>query len=696
MKTDPRRFRGYIFRAVGGILIGVAGLLSPIKTQADGCFVVPKFVWDKHKDINEPTQKAIIAYNAGYEAMVLQVKYAGPVEEFGWLIPVPNIPTVTEGSMECFYELSKYTQRRFEQRRAEHTMMSSGAGLEPEPPVKVIEIRTLGAYRIAVLSAKDSGALESWLAANEFYLPADNGGVIDSYVKQGWCFVAAKINLSKTAGWELASGTPKTGATTTASIKEKLSSGELRPLYLSFESDKCVFPLKISSINGKPSEVQVYVLSKEPLVEKGTVAEKLAQHYRWRTNELARRDAFSKEMLARRADSPMAALRQSATPEINYRLSGSAMINDAELLPYAQVSSAELPRCSKEIMLPDNGPCWLTKQTWSFKPEEMRDLEFVPAVPALTAYLADQEGYYIAANLSRLGAGGAIALLSAMQSTNEIVRSHATAGAGRVSQDPGYSEVNNELPKLLPALFKDSNPEVRLHAIEAANEYPNPKYFDAAVALLRDDQPEIVDEAVSYLTQPDLPLKVRKVSEHIPLFHQMLKDTNSSVQMAGLRVLLKFGVTPLREELLPLFSVPRREVAGPAVAILRERGISGDEAKPLLVNSDVMVRMMGLATITQNATKDSVDLAIPLLRDNEQLLRLRTRDMLADLTGQDFPVEQPERWEKWWAENKPSFAVDLQQVEKRRLKRRQERAATLRQQVPDASLPKQPQNQRQQ
>ena len=77
-------------------------------------FVAPKFVWDKHKDINEPTQKAIMVYDAGREDLILQVKYEGPVDEFGWLIPVPNLPTVQKGSMKCFYELSQYTQKHFE------------------------------------------------------------------------------------------------------------------------------------------------------------------------------------------------------------------------------------------------------------------------------------------------------------------------------------------------------------------------------------------------------------------------------------------------------------------------------------------------------------------------------------------------------------------------------------------------------
>ena len=72
----------------------LAALLTPAAALADGMFVVPKFVWDKHKDINEPAQKAILVYDVGREDLILQVKYEGPVDEVGWLIPVPNLPTV--------------------------------------------------------------------------------------------------------------------------------------------------------------------------------------------------------------------------------------------------------------------------------------------------------------------------------------------------------------------------------------------------------------------------------------------------------------------------------------------------------------------------------------------------------------------------------------------------------------------------
>src|SRR2546421_4826922 len=88
----------------------ISAALAVLPAFGDGCFV---FRWDKKADINEPTQKAIIFYDAGREDLLLQVKYEGALEDFGWLIPVPSLPKVTKGSMQPFYELSQLTQRQF-------------------------------------------------------------------------------------------------------------------------------------------------------------------------------------------------------------------------------------------------------------------------------------------------------------------------------------------------------------------------------------------------------------------------------------------------------------------------------------------------------------------------------------------------------------------------------------------------------
>ena len=66
-------------------------MFAGTSTFADGCFV---FRWNKQKDINEPTQKAILFHDQNREDLILQVKYEGPAEDFGWLIPVPGQPEV--------------------------------------------------------------------------------------------------------------------------------------------------------------------------------------------------------------------------------------------------------------------------------------------------------------------------------------------------------------------------------------------------------------------------------------------------------------------------------------------------------------------------------------------------------------------------------------------------------------------------
>ena len=91
------------------LLMAISGRLALLPALADGCFV---FRWNKDIDIKEPTQKAIIVYDAGREDLLLRGQIRGALEEFGWLIPVPSLPTVEKGFMQPFYELSQLTQKQ--------------------------------------------------------------------------------------------------------------------------------------------------------------------------------------------------------------------------------------------------------------------------------------------------------------------------------------------------------------------------------------------------------------------------------------------------------------------------------------------------------------------------------------------------------------------------------------------------------
>src|SRR5881409_3560165 len=141
MKTaSPRAaVRGQIRSRPTSLLLGVAVAFVGTSSFADGCFV---FRWNKQKDINEPTQKAIIFHDQNREDIILQVKYEGPAEDFGWLIPVPGQPEVRKGSMQPFYELSRLTQERFREGLMHYGMAKARGGTDDQE-VKVIEVRTV-------------------------------------------------------------------------------------------------------------------------------------------------------------------------------------------------------------------------------------------------------------------------------------------------------------------------------------------------------------------------------------------------------------------------------------------------------------------------------------------------------------------------------------------------------------------------
>lgn len=636
------------------LILGLAvGLIASPKANADGCFVMPPFVWNKAKDINEPTQKAIIVHDAGREDLILQVKYEGPVEEFGWLIPVPGLPTVQKGSMECFYELSRYTQEHFEPRYRSMTLSAgSSKGEEKPEPVKVIEVKTVGAYEVAVLSANSVGSLENWLNENHFSFPPDKADIIDSYIKQQWYFVAAKINLRKSGGFQLVSGAGKQArAGADSFVKGKLAKGELHPLHISFETANCVYPLKISSINGQPSEVQVYVLSPEPLMERRLFEKKLPEIRRVKADQAEKRRqcvrnlrmlTIAWQMYDAGAKPNISEVESLVQPETN--LLERADVNPYDLLPYGLVTEKELPKCGRQIPRLAGKSWWLTKQTWTFKPEEMSDLEFRPAIPVFEEKLATEDGFEAAANLAGLKSKGIPFLLTALKSTNDQVRIHVASV---------FEQIRDErIVPYLPAMLMDSQPEVRLYGVFGVMNHWDPKFVESLVGLLRDEYGEVGRAAGSALERHR-----EEASKHISAVLDLLKEENPVVQMSAIKLLTMLQVKIPRQDLLRLFKVPRLEIAGAAYSILRQQDqdISNDEAMPLLQNSALMPRLIGLKILGQNANKQSIELAIPLLKDQSQIIRDKAHRVLRRLTGQDIPPDQLEKWEEWWAANKATF-----------------------------------------
>src|SRR5262249_44175956 len=106
---------------------------------------------------------------------------------------------------------------------------------------------TVGEYDILILSARESGGLETWLRDNGYHVPSGASAVLGSYLKQGMRFFVAKVNLGEQA---------------------KLGFSYLRPLQMAFETPKFMLPIRLGTLNADGAqELFVYALTRKGRVE---------------------------------------------------------------------------------------------------------------------------------------------------------------------------------------------------------------------------------------------------------------------------------------------------------------------------------------------------------------------------------------------------------------------------------------------
>ncbi|WP_375495171.1 DUF2330 domain-containing protein [uncultured Nostoc sp.] len=105
----------------------------------------------------------------------------------------------------------------------------------------------VGEYDILILSAKESGGLETWLKRNGYKIPRGAKQLLKPYIRSSMKFFVAKVNLDKfeESGYQF-----------------------LRPLQISYQSPKFMLPIRLGMINAtKEQDLIVYILSPQGQAE---------------------------------------------------------------------------------------------------------------------------------------------------------------------------------------------------------------------------------------------------------------------------------------------------------------------------------------------------------------------------------------------------------------------------------------------
>ncbi|MBI5779777.1 MAG: DUF2330 domain-containing protein [Planctomycetes bacterium] len=272
------------------LLILLLVICLPLIASADG-----KFYAREKVPPDVPYQRAIISYQDGTEIMILQSKFAGQAEDFGWVVPLPNPPkfgSVKKDDAESFFwQLSHTTSPKviyISQLIITITLLimiiifiilavekiSCAIRRKPVPklfqfsvnhPIWIIPIilfiasiatpnllssrgvdllhqEQVGIYDVKVIKASNASDLINWLNEHKYKFTPQDETTFNNYVQKGWCFITARIN-------------PKESITNNFRSRD----GLVNPLVMEFLSKNTVYPLSLTATVGSNTEILLYI-----------------------------------------------------------------------------------------------------------------------------------------------------------------------------------------------------------------------------------------------------------------------------------------------------------------------------------------------------------------------------------------------------------------------------------------------------
>ena len=198
---------------------GVAALVVALTlswsrpVEACGCFAPPNAA----EPIVQAGERILFAVNNGKVTAHIQIQYAGEAKDFGWLLPLPSVPTLKVGSDELFTRLGATTQPVYTVQSVQGTqcqqasggfflgcaspsVLSAGRGFDAQDagaPSPVVITSSIGPYDYAVLHADDKTAMLQWLADNHYFVPAGTDSAVGPYINPGAYFLALSSSRAR-------------------------------------------------------------------------------------------------------------------------------------------------------------------------------------------------------------------------------------------------------------------------------------------------------------------------------------------------------------------------------------------------------------------------------------------------------------------------------------------------------------------
>ncbi|MCB9728489.1 MAG: DUF2330 domain-containing protein [Deltaproteobacteria bacterium] len=165
--------------------------------------------------VDQVAERILFTVEGEHVEAHIQIQYAGPSEDFSWVLPLPSQPEIGVGTDLLFTALRAQTDPQFRVAwdnqpgcnyqsncgcwlaDADGIPEASPAG---EGPVTVIAEGDVGPYAYKVVESGDGPALFKWLNDNGYDQPQQAQALIEHYAGKGMVFLAIKLLKDKDAG----------------------------------------------------------------------------------------------------------------------------------------------------------------------------------------------------------------------------------------------------------------------------------------------------------------------------------------------------------------------------------------------------------------------------------------------------------------------------------------------------------------
>ncbi|MCH2215624.1 MAG: DUF2330 domain-containing protein [Flavobacteriales bacterium] len=224
-------------------------------------------------DLFNEKSEVILVRNGDHTVITMSNDFQGDVKDFAMVVPVPVV--LSEGQIKVvergiFDRLDAYSAPRLVEYHdanpctpvyhlhkkpiavndfamIEEVDPSMGIEDEANYGVTIEAEYTIGEYDILLLSAMESEGLEAWLTQNGYKIPPKAAKILQPYILSDTKFFVVKVNLDN---------------------QQNSGFDYLRPLQISFESDRFMLPLRLGMANANgPQDLVVYGFSKQGRIE---------------------------------------------------------------------------------------------------------------------------------------------------------------------------------------------------------------------------------------------------------------------------------------------------------------------------------------------------------------------------------------------------------------------------------------------